>query len=191
MAVILAVSLILAGCAGKPTASALIGMQNITSLAFSPVDGGLLKADASGLFRLPADGQSWQPVQTPATSELTGVVINPDDPETIYISAENAGVLKSTDNGRSWSQINNGLPTTDVLALALHSFRRETLYAWLNGQGMFRTEDGGDHWNRLPDEGPPDSNVQALAHSTLPGSMNTGWLYASTPSGAYLSMDCF
>jgi hypothetical protein len=191
IAMILAVTLILAGCAGKPTATVSSAKQNITSLAFNPSDGSLLKADSTGLFRLTTDGQSWQPIQTPATSELTGVVINPDHPATVYVAAKSSGVLKSTDNGKSWSPINNGLTTTDVLALALHSFRRETLYAWLNGQGMYRTEDGGEHWSRLPDEGPPDSNVQGLVHSTLPGSMNTGWLYASTPSGAYLSMDCF
>ena len=40
------------------------------------------------------------------------------------------------------------------------------------------------------DEGPP-SKVTALAHSTYEGSMNTGWLYAGTPDGPYLSMDCF
>ena len=54
---------------------------------------------------------------------------------------------------------------------------------------MFRTEDSGGSW-MLMDEGPP-SKVTALAHSTYEGSMNTGWLYAGTPDGPYLSMDCF
>jgi hypothetical protein len=40
------------------------------------------------------------------------------------------------------------------------------------------------------DNGPPVPFV-ALAHSTLKGSMNTGWLYAATFRGPYLSMDCF
>jgi hypothetical protein len=73
----------------------------------------------------------------------------------------------------------------------MHSFRYATLYVWLKDIGIFRTEDSGTHWARMPDQGPPDTAVRGLAHSNLPGSMNTGWLYAATPSGAFLSMDCF
>jgi hypothetical protein len=74
--------------------------------------------------------------------------------------------MRSDDGGANWQEINSGLPSRDVTALALHSFQRETLFAWLKDEGIYRTEDGG-------------------------GSMNTGWLYAATPSGAYLSIDCF
>lgn len=190
---LLALSLALAACASaEPTTQVTPAqLETVTTLAFNPADGSLLKADAAGLFRLAADAQAWQTVQTPTTSGLTGVVINPDDPETLYASGMGAGVLKSTDGGQSWSQVNNGLATADASALAMHSSRRQTLYVWLSGEGMYRTEDGGAHWSRLPDQGPPDPNVQGLVHSNLPGSMNTGWLYAATPSGAFLSMDCF
>jgi hypothetical protein len=54
---------------------------------------------------------------------------------------------------------------------------------------VFRTEDSGGRWQKM-DVG-PTTDVVALAHSTLEGSMNTGWLYAATSAGPYLSMDCF
>ena len=133
----------------------------------------------------------WEAIPTSARSGLSAVVLNPDETQTLYVSGLGVGVLKSTDGGDNWREVNSGLTTTNVSALAMHSFRRETLYAWLKDDGMYRTEDGGAHWNRMPDTGPPDVGIQALAHSTLPGSMNTGWLYAATPSGAFLSMDCF
>lgn len=176
-----------------PDLTPALPAEGITGLAFNPSDGSLLKADAAGLFRLPANGQAWEVIQTPAASAfgLTGIALNPDDPATLYVSGPDVGVLKSTDGGQNWSEVNNGLPSADVSALALHSFRRETVYVWLKNDGVYRTEDGGANWKRLPDQGPPDTAVRGLAHSTLPGSMNTGWLYASTPSGAYLSMDCF
>jgi len=63
------------------------------------------------------------------------------------------------------------------------------VYAWIAKQGVFETEDGGERWQKM-DAGPP-TQVVALAHSTLEGSMKTGWLYAATPDGPYLSMDCF
>ena len=128
---------------------------------------------------------------TPATSGLTGLALNPDEPATGYVSGPGVGALKSTDTGQDWTDAGSGLPSAEITALAMHSTRRATLYAWVKDNGIYRTEDAGAHWNRMPDQGPPDTHVVRLVHSTLPGSMNTGWLYAATPSGAYLSMDCF
>jgi len=165
-------------------------LSESVSLAYNPADGSLLQADQNGLARWDVE-RSWQSVNTPQTSALSGIVVNPDQSATLYISGRGLGVMRSDDSGSSWYAVNNGLPSRDVTALTLHSFRRETLYSWLNGDGIYRTEDGGTSWEQVPDQGPTDKDVRGLTHSTLPGSMNTGWLYASTPSGAYLSMDCF
>ena len=181
----------LSACSGAPTSTAVAAPENLTELIVNPADGSLLRADATGLFRLASDGQTWEAINTPATSGLTAIVINPDAPATLYVSGSGVGVLKSMNGGQDWSPVNNGLPGADIMALAIHSFQRETLYAWVKGEGLYRTEDGGTNWRRMPDEGPPDKEVRGLTHSTLPGSMNTGWLYASTATDAYLSMDCF
>ena len=165
--------------------------ESVTGLAFNSTDGSLLKTGAGGLFRLGPSDSAWQMITTPATSGLTGLAVNPDEPATLYVSGPGSGVVKSTDAGQHWTDAGSGLPDSEITALALHSFRRATLYAWVKDTGLYRTEDAGAHWNRMPDQGPPDTQVRNLVHSNLPGSMNTGWLYASTPSGAYLSMDCF
>ncbi|MCE7981813.1 MAG: hypothetical protein DYG89_11510 [Caldilinea sp. CFX5] len=159
------------------------------ALAYQPADGSLLRADSYGLARW--RGGQWESVALPETAPVSGVVVNPEQPETIYVSGLGVGVLRSNDEGATWQAVNTGLPSLKVTALALHSFKREILYAWLKEDGVYRTEDGGATWVQLPDQGPQDKDVRGLVHSTLPGSMNTGWLYASTPSGAYLSMDCF
>ena len=191
LALALAFVVLLSACSGQAMPPSPASTETVTSLAFNPADGSVFKTDAAGLFRLSAGSRMWDAVRTPAPSGLTAVVLNPDDPNTLYVSSSAVGVLKSTDGGDSWREVNNGLTTTNISALAMHSFRRETLYAWVKDNGIYRTEDGGAHWNRMPDPGPPDAAVQALAHSALPGSMNTGWLYAATPGGAFLSMDCF
>ncbi|HLF74442.1 MAG TPA: hypothetical protein VI524_08860 [Anaerolineales bacterium] len=185
--------LALAACAGKadsPVASTLSVTSDSIGLAYDPEGGGLLRADNQGLSRWRAGG-GWETMALPEASGLSGVVVNPDRPGTVYVSGAGVGVLRSEDAGERWKEVNAGLPDLEVTALALHSFRRETLYAWVRGEGIYRTEDGGVTWVRVPDQGPPDSEVRGMTHSTLPGSMNTGWLYASTPTGAYLSMDCF
>lgn len=160
------------------------------ALTYNPKDSSLLRADSTGLFRWRSGGQ-WEKVALPQTTSLSGVVVNPDKPDTIYVSGVGLGVVRSDDGGKNWQAVNTGLQSRNVTALALHSFQRETLFAWLKDDGIYRTEDGGARWTRLPDQGPKDKDVRGLIHSTLPGSMNTGWLYASTPTGGYLSMDCF
>ena len=187
------VGLVLSAC-GSRTASTVTGdgsgANETVTLAYDPTDGTLLKADHQGLFRRRAHS-GWENINVPQASGLSGVIVNPDQPATLYVSGPGLGVLRSDDGGQNWRAVNAGLPSLDVAALALHSFRRETLYVWLNDDGIYSTEDGGANWKRMPDQGPPDTHVRGLTHSTLPGSMNTGWLYAATPTGAYLSMDCF
>lgn len=175
---------------GPPLPSDKDDPGNSVALAYDPGDGSLFKADREGLFRWRPDG-SWEAVNELPSAHLSGVIVDFGKPTAIYISGPGLGVARSDDDGKNWRTINSGLPNLEVTALARHSFQRETLYAWLQGDGIYRTEDGGANWKRVPDQGPPDKDVRGLTHSTLEGSMNTGWLYAATPTGAYLSMDCF
>ncbi|HEX9531217.1 MAG TPA: YCF48-related protein [bacterium] len=162
------------------------------SLAIA-VDGRLLKATSSGLFHSADGGQTWEPMQLPrrlAASGVAHLAVNPEAPAVIYAAGRDAGVLLSEDNGTSWRRVTTGLPSLDVEALAMHAFRRKTLFVSVRGKGVYRTEDGGRQWERM-DGGPPGKSALVLAHSRLEGSMNTGWLYAGTLEGPYLSMDCF
>lgn len=194
LVIITVIGLAMSACTGvattSPPTNSALGVSESVALAYDPTDGSLLKASQDGLSRWNVDS-GWENISVPQTSGLSGVVVNPDQPTTLYVSGRGLGVIRSDDGGSNWQAVNTGLPSPDVTALALHSFRRQTLYAWVGGDGVYRTEDGGASWERMPDQGPPDKDVRGLVHSTLPGSMNTGWLYASTPTGAYLSMDCF
>jgi photosystem II stability/assembly factor-like uncharacterized protein len=190
-AALLGIAFAISACAAGHTSTKIAAVDVVTGLAFNPADVSLLKTGAAGLFRLGPSDSALQAITTPASSGLTGLALNPDESSTLYVSGPGVGVLKSTDAGQHWMGADSGLPDGEITALALHSFRRATLYAWVKDTGLYRTEDGGEHWNRMPDQGPPDTQVRSLAHSTLPGSMNTGWLYVATPSGAFLSMDCF
>lgn len=191
----LAGPLLLNACtSGTPSRLASTRAASLSSsvgLAFRSADKGLYLANDRGLSRW-RDG-AWSPVATPKDVGLSCVAINPSPGQLspIFVSSVGAGVLRSDDGGASWQEMNDGLPRLDVTALAMHSFMLATLYAWLKGEGVYKTENSGGSWKRVPDEGPPDKDVRSLTHSALPGSMNTGWLYASTPEGIYLSMDCF
>ena len=131
-----------------------------------------------------------------ASKGVSQVAIHKDQPDTIYIGGERIGIWRSRDAGKTWEKVTRGLANESVTALALHSnsYPRDdskSLFAWVEGVGIFESHDEGENWKRPPDKGPPNPDVLALVHSALPESMQTGWLYASTPDGAYLTMDCF
>ena len=176
------------GPANPAMATNEASLGDIVALAYNPADSSLFRADSQGLAKWQAE-TGWKNLAVSGATSLTGVVVNSTAPDNIYIAGPGLGVSRSDDGGANWQQINTGLPGLEVTALAMHSFRRETLYAWINSQGIYRTEDGGATWKKIPDVPITDPNVRGLTHSTLPGSMNTGWLYAATPSGTYLSMD--
>ena len=160
------------------------------SLAVDAGNGSLLEA-AGGLFRSTDQGRTWQPLPLPADLKPSTLVqvATTSAAASLYAAGPGAGVLRSDDAGQTWRRISSGLPSQEVGALAVHSFRPDTIYAWIKGQGIFRTEDSGGRWQKMDDG--PSATIATLAHSTLEGSMNTGWLYAATPDGPYLSMDCF
>lgn len=164
---------------------------SVTSLAVDSTDGSLLMV-RGGLFRSTDQGQHWTDIALPSSlhpDKLRQVATTSSAPDSVYAAGPGAGVLRSDDHGENWNLVSDGLPSQEVVSFAVHSFRPDTLYAWIENDGVFRTEDGGGRWEKM-DDGPPAS-VVTLAHSTLEGSMNTGWLYAATPDGPYLSMDCF
>lgn len=165
----------------------------VNALAYNQATGSLLKAGQAGLLQSKDGGITWAPLPVAGPlgpKGLTSVGASPSDSKVLVAAGPGSGVLISSDEGKSWKKAVSGLPSQDVPAVALHTQRPQTLFAWIEGQGVYRTENGGRAWQRM-DQGPPVSRVNALAHSSLPGSMNTGWLYAAGPEGLYISMDCF
>jgi len=74
------------------------------------------------------------------------------------------GVLKSTDGGETWKQVNNGLRELFIGFLAMHPQDPRTLYAaagrigypYPADNGVYKTTNGGESWVRVLDpEGAP------------------------------------
>ncbi|MBI3538624.1 MAG: hypothetical protein HY070_13840 [Chloroflexi bacterium] len=199
------IAVFLAACAQNnssatiPNAASISRPSGVRALAIDPRDGKLLKATSDELYQSGDGGKNWVRMILPAeiaAKELSTVAIRKDAPEMIFIAGEEIGIWRSRDAGKTWNKITRGLASERVSALAVHSNgyprdRKNSLFAWVGGIGMFESDDAGETWKRSVDQGLglENSRVTALTHTPLEGSMNTGWLYASTPSGAYLSMD--
>lgn len=126
------------------------------------------------VYRTTDGGQNWQAIWR-GDNMARYVWIDPVNTDTIYIStgifdreAANSdtntndpggvGVVKSTDGGQTWQEMNDGIDNLYVGSLYMHPEDPSVLLAgagnnaYPDGAGVFRTEDGGVTWSKvLPD----------------------------------------
>jgi photosystem II stability/assembly factor-like uncharacterized protein len=130
-----------------------------TVLALQPhVPYGAFAGMASGVYRTDTmdNNGNWRPKNNGLTNAVvTCLTVAPDPQHTIYVGTLGGGIFKSTNRGKSWQAINNGLALNDlqkaggviltINALAVERPNYFKLYAATN-IGLFRSVDGGAHW---------------------------------------------
>lgn len=70
--------------------------------------------------------------------------------KTLYASTATEGVLRSTNAGRTWTPINDGLPIRKVWTLAVNPARPDELWAGTHFSYLFRSADRGRTWALAP-----------------------------------------
>ena len=65
----------------------------------------------------------------PEGKMVEALAIVPQDPSPLYAGTNGGEVFKSTDGGASWSEINSGLTTAEILSLAVDPRDPNRLYA--------------------------------------------------------------
>ncbi len=93
------------------------------------------------------------------------IIFDPVNPDILYASTGifdreaynmvGEGVLKSTDGGSAWTNINNGLENLFAGFLEMHPTDHNTLICaagnnqYYKGSGIYLTHDGGQNWKRI------------------------------------------
>ena len=165
---------------------------DIVALSYDMAGERLLKVHPRHLFARADGDETWQAIALPNSmmvGQLATAVAPPTAEGILYIAGPGIGVLRSDNDGESWQSLNESLPDQNVTAFTVHRQQPETLYAVLSGDGIYRSEDAGQSWRKM--DGGPRQAIRRLLHSDLPGSMQTGWLYAVSDDAVRLSMDCF
>jgi len=118
-----------------------------------------------GLYKSTDGGKSWNKILY--INEKTGcadVVIDPLHPDTVYATTwefrrlpysfnsggPGSGIYKSTDGGKSWKELSEGLPAKPFgrVAIALAPSAPANLLAIVESEktGLYITSDGGENW---------------------------------------------
>ena len=150
------------------------------SFALICTSGNQLLAGAfqAGLFQSnDAQHAIWNKVHTAGVGEFSAA-----DASTLYAGARYGGVLKSSDDGQTWTAITNGLTANDVYAVIVSPTLPSRLYAGTE-MGLFVSSNGGGSWGRSASS-PPGRLVPDLAYagSTLLAATDVG-LYLTTDNG--------
>ena len=142
---------------------------------FKTTDGGQTWDELSGL-RSHGSGPRWQPGAGGMC--LHTILLDPKNPERIFIAISAAGAFRSDDGGHSFKPINQGLrseflpnPTADVghcvHRIALHPSRPDVLFMQKHWDVM-RSDDAGESWREVSGNLPTDFGFPIDVHAHEP-----------------------
>ena len=142
---------------------------------FKSTDGGESWHELSGL-RGHGTGPNWQPGAGGMC--LHTVILDPANPDRIYIAISAAGAFRSDDGGKTWKPINKGLesqyiPDPDaevghcVHHIAAHPSKPDTLYMQKHWHVM-RSDNAGDQWTKVSGNLPTDFGFCIDVHAHEP-----------------------
>ncbi|AHH99182.1 hypothetical protein KALB_5821 [Kutzneria albida DSM 43870] len=133
---------------------------------------------SGGLWRSEDGGLTWKQV---AEDPVSAIAVDPRHPERIVVGG--AGLLRSTDGGRTFTRVRDGAGPQEVRQVLVNPRDSRVWYAARStgdGVGVLRSIDAGRTWSPLPGR-IADSRVLSLAISE-----DGQWLFAGTlQSGVY------
>jgi photosystem II stability/assembly factor-like uncharacterized protein len=177
--------------------------QSIGAIAIAPSDHAIVWAGTgetfirsnvsigNGVYRSTDAGRTWQHMGLEKTGRIGRVIIDPRDPNVVYVAAlgtcygpqPERGVFRTRDGGKSWERVLFVDQNTGASDLTMDPADSRTLFAgtwqidiktWGRksggpGSGVWVTHDGGNKWKRLThDDGLPESPLGKIAVAVAP-----------------------
>ena len=183
------------GRSGVPYTNEGAGGENYCTLAYieeSPLEKGVIWTGSDdGVVSLTRDGgKTWNNVTPAGLQEclVNCIEVSPFDKATAYIATTRykfndlgPGLYKTTDYGKTWKKIDNGIPNgAYTRAIREDDVRKDLLYAGTE-TGFYVSYDGGGHWQSLQLNLPVTPVTDLMIHK--------GNLIAATMGRAFWILD--
>jgi photosystem II stability/assembly factor-like uncharacterized protein len=143
---------------GGSTWSKTLSNETITSVEYAPSAPDIAYAGSRHRFHRSDDGGRTWHVVSGATYQwgppgvLAGfpidILVDPDDPNTLFVNNYGGGNVKSTDGGRNWTVASTGYTGALMFDVEIHPTNPDTVFATARS-GIFKTTDGGRSWAGL------------------------------------------
>lgn len=203
-----------AGRTWFPIADEGIPIGSIGAIAVAPSDPNIIYVGTGepdirsqhsygiGVFKSTDGGKTWKHIGLEATRQIGRIVVDPRDPNRIYVAAlghvykanPERGVYRSVDGGAHWKKVlfKAGDPeNVGAVDLAIDPKNPKVLYAslwatrrppWsvyapsnMPGGGLYKSIDGGDTWKQLSGGLPTDNFVGKIGVAIAPSNPNRLW----------------
>src|SRR5436309_2683728 len=138
-----------------------------------------------GIYKTTDGGKTWTNMGLKETQSIARIVIDPRNPETVYVASPghlfgpnpDRGVYKTTNGGKTWNKIKYIDEDTGFNDIAIDPSNSNILYAssyqrrrsgcCFNGggpgSGLWKTTDAGRTWTRLSGNGLPPGTYGRIA----------------------------
>lgn len=125
----------------------------------------------NGVWKTMDGGKTWTNMGLKESRQIGGIVINPENPDIVFVAAEGSvwgpggdrGLYKTADGGKTWLKVleiseNTGVnnivmdPRDPDLLYATSEQRRRHIYSKIGGgpeTAVYKSTDGGQNWRKL------------------------------------------
>ena len=148
---------------------------------------GVMTSAGDGVYRSTDAGKTWKQMGLAETQHISRVVIDPKNPNIVYVAAQGAlygptkqrGVYKSIDGGATWKNVLYVDEKTGAAELSMDANNSRILYAamWEHGRlpwkvisggpgsGLYKSTDSGETWEKMKDGLPEELGKMSIAVS--------------------------
>ena len=140
------------------------GMRRVQNIGH--IDPG--EGPSHGMFKSSDGGQTWNQInnglEETYNKSINDILIDPNDPEIVYIGTYKNGVWKTINGGALWACKTTGVKEiTDVRSLAMHPVNHNIILAGTRENGIWRTKDGGSTWENISVGMPSNAAILSVA----------------------------
>lgn len=146
---------------------------------------GVMTHGGDGVYKSTDAGKTWKNIGLELTQHISRIIIDPKNPDIVFVAAQGAlysnstqrGLYKSTDGGENWKNVLYVDDKTGCAEISIDANNSRILYAamWEHGRkpwqvisggkgsGLYKSTDSGEHWEKMSEGLPEDMGKMSIA----------------------------